>query len=246
MDLSRHAKADIPTIVVAQREHIWAIADMRLPLAYLRLLQHAAPEQRRLMLADFAHLCDPYVASVPLMFEGAVQGLVARGAAFDNVSHLLALVGMTTRQDQLGHHHPTALDQFRHFCAAVGRQPGLPRLMDAELAVRRVRDQLLRLANSERFGVSIGALVVAEYIWAAVIEKIGQILQETALLRPVDCAFFGPNRMWTNAGPALLNAVAPILDDERVQRSIEFGANQACTIETTLFDILDARARLIQ
>ncbi len=220
-------------------------AEQAVPTNYIALLRSADKNHRQTMYADFAHLCDPYITSVPDMFEKALAGLIAHGVQGDDISALLVATGLTAKSDAGGYALESALGQFRRFGTAIGRPPGLPRLMEAEMLIKKSKNRMLNLTSSGRFGVAVGALMLADYIWSALIDHLGIILRDEPIVRPVDIAFFAVERVWTDNGRRLFDLAYKQTVQPNIERSIQFGAEQAMVAQMEIFDLLESRAQMI-
>ncbi len=220
-------------------------AEQAVPMNYIAMIRDADKNQRQSMFADFTHLCDPYITSVPDMFEKALAGLIAHGIQGNDISELLVATGLTAKSDAGGYALESALGQFRRFGTAIGRPPGLPRLMEAEMILKKSKNRMLNLTSSGRLGVAVGALVLADYVWASLIDHLGIILRDEPILRPVDIVFFAVERVWTDNGRRLFNLACQQTALPNIERSIQFGAEQASVAQKELFDLLESRAQMI-
>ena len=220
-------------------------AEHAVPMGYISIVRTAKIEQRRQIIADFTHLCDPYVASVPDMFEKALTGLMTQGVDGHDVDSLMRAAGVTVKNDSNGNAYESALGQFRRFGAAIGRPPGLPKLMEAEIIIKKSCDRMLHLASSNRFGVAVGALTLSDYLWSSLLDHLGIILRDEPMVRPVDIGFFAVERIWTNNGRQFFDLATAAACSPEIERSIRFGVAQATVIQKDMFDLLENRARLL-
>jgi predicted cobalt transporter CbtA len=212
------------------------------PAEYLAGLERLPVPLLRACLADLAHLTQPIILERADRLQKIVSILVQNQLSGIGTQAALHAVGATTVVDMQTGALPTAAEDFRKFAAAIGAPPRLPGLTAAETLMHHGAKQLSNLALSARLGVGLAALAVTERIWQWMSLYIGDLLpRRHGVMATTAANCFAVDRRDAKLADDLEAMVGGLDTTPMIDRSINFGTEQAVAVMTPVFALLALR-----